>query len=380
MDFRNAAQSHYRIDSVDDHALLLHDPIDDKPLNFTRSTVEAFELQDVPNSGDPRTESARCGTRSRSGLRWKAITARPVTRVIEMPLSHQVIRFPNSQENHRLMTDRWRMVEIEAMMAEGLHMIRRRNLLIAVFAVMVIACVCLAVFNHAISVAYHHWRMEAAYGSLFGNPQPIGNGLAAFDVSAKDVDAAIAEYESHREALVDLGAFACMTASFPTLASNGTEAHSDERSDFVHHMWRVFRIIDITGSVLRANSRHGCRRQMPSNGRSSSIVKYNRSEGFPIAITAPSNDPFLLGGAMSLQRCRLPLLGGGAIVGKMEALGPSEKWREAKTASSDFAPVADPAKHFPEWTRTNGDYSVRERGRPAASTRAQFLRGRLFLA
>ena len=53
------AQSHYRIDSVDDHALLLHHPIDDKPLNFTRSTVEAFELQDIPNSGDPLTESAR---------------------------------------------------------------------------------------------------------------------------------------------------------------------------------------------------------------------------------------------------------------------------------------------------------------------------------
>ncbi len=119
-------------------------------------------------------------------------------------------------------------------------MIRRRNLLIAVCAVMVIACVCLAVFNHSISVAYHHWRMEAAYGSLFGNPQPIGNGLAAFDVSAKDVDAAIAEYESHRETLVGLGAFACMTASFPTLASNGTEARSDERSDFVRRMWRVF--------------------------------------------------------------------------------------------------------------------------------------------
>ena len=67
------AQSHYRIDSVDDHALLLHDPIDDKPLNFTRSTVEAFELQDVPNSGDPRTESARCGTRSRPGLRCMVV-------------------------------------------------------------------------------------------------------------------------------------------------------------------------------------------------------------------------------------------------------------------------------------------------------------------
>jgi hypothetical protein len=119
-------------------------------------------------------------------------------------------------------------------------MSRRQNLLLAVLAVIVIACVGFAVFNHAISIAFHQWRMEAAYGSLFGNPEPIGNGLAAFDVSAKDVDAAIANYESHREALVRLNALAHLTASFPELASDGTEDRSEKRSEFVHRMWRVF--------------------------------------------------------------------------------------------------------------------------------------------
>ncbi len=37
------AQSHYRIGSVDERALLLHGLIDDMPLNFTRSTDEAFD-------------------------------------------------------------------------------------------------------------------------------------------------------------------------------------------------------------------------------------------------------------------------------------------------------------------------------------------------
>ncbi len=55
------AESHYRIGSVDDRALLLHDLIDDKPLNFTRSTDEAFDRQDVPNSVDLRTDSAHEG-------------------------------------------------------------------------------------------------------------------------------------------------------------------------------------------------------------------------------------------------------------------------------------------------------------------------------
>ena len=91
--------------------------------------------------------------------------------------------------------------------------------------------------------------MEAAYGSLFGNPQPIGNGLAAFEVTATDVDAAIAAYESHRQSLVDLGALGHMQAWFPTLASGETEGRSEARSAFVNRMWQRF-----------PNHRHYCLR------------------------------------------------------------------------------------------------------------------------
>lgn len=85
------------------------------------------------------------------------------------------------------------------------------------------------VLNRTMRIAYHHWRMEAAHGSLFSNPQPIGNGLAAFEVTATDVDAAIASYESHRESLVDLGALAHVGASFSALALGETEGHSTEK-------------------------------------------------------------------------------------------------------------------------------------------------------
>lgn len=52
------AHFRYRIDSVNDLALQLHDPTSDKQLRFTRDTVEAFDRQDVPNSDGLRTESA----------------------------------------------------------------------------------------------------------------------------------------------------------------------------------------------------------------------------------------------------------------------------------------------------------------------------------
>ncbi|MFO7905317.1 MAG: hypothetical protein ACQESR_31020 [Planctomycetota bacterium] len=119
-------------------------------------------------------------------------------------------------------------------------MSRKRIILLTAFAVTIVACICLAVFSHNISVAYHYWRMEAAYESLFGNPRPLGNGVAEFEVTAKDVDAAIAAYKSHRQTMVDLGAFAHIKASFPTLALGKKEEHSEERSDFVNRMWRVF--------------------------------------------------------------------------------------------------------------------------------------------
>ena len=117
---------------------------------------------------------------------------------------------------------------------------RKRVALFVALAVIMIGCVFLAVFNRTVVMAYHHWRMEVAYGSLFGNPQPIGNGLAAFEVTATDVDAAIAAYESHRQSLVDLGALGHVQASFPSLALADNEGHSAARSAFVNRMWRRF--------------------------------------------------------------------------------------------------------------------------------------------
>ena len=117
---------------------------------------------------------------------------------------------------------------------------RKRVALLVALAVITIVCVFLVVFNRTIVVAYHHWRMEAAYGSLFGNPQPIGNGLAAFEVTAPDIDAAIAAYESHRQKLVDIGALGHAQASFPSVALADNEGHSEARSAFVNRMWRKF--------------------------------------------------------------------------------------------------------------------------------------------
>ena len=119
--------------------------------------------------------------------------------------------------------------------------LKRRHLLLPIAAFIAFAAiVCGLAFKRHLLVAYHHWRMEAAYGSLFSNPQPVGDGLAAFDVTATDVDAALESYKSHRQALVDLGALAHVRSSFPRLASDGTGIRSEDRSAFVERMWDVF--------------------------------------------------------------------------------------------------------------------------------------------
>ncbi len=116
----------------------------------------------------------------------------------------------------------------------------RRHVLLRMALVCVVMVICLATTHRMLSVAYHRWRMQVAYGSLFSNPQPIGNGLAAFDVAATDVDAAVASYERHRQALVELGSLAHIQTVFPMLATDGTERRLDERSAFVHRMWKDF--------------------------------------------------------------------------------------------------------------------------------------------
>jgi hypothetical protein len=91
-----------------------------------------------------------------------------------------------------------------------------------------------------ISIAYERWAMNSAYNQLFGNPQPIGNGLAAHDVSGIDVDAVMSRYAHHRQRLVELGYFSHLRESLPHLAVTSDESSHRQRSDFVERMWGEF--------------------------------------------------------------------------------------------------------------------------------------------
>ena len=82
--------------------------------------------------------------------------------------------------------------------------------------------------------------MNAEFKTIFGDPQPAGNGLASYDVTGIDVDAVMLRYESHRQRLVDLGVLAKLNATFPLLASDGSVSRSDARSDFTQRMWGTF--------------------------------------------------------------------------------------------------------------------------------------------
>ncbi len=89
-------------------------------------------------------------------------------------------------------------------------------------------------------IAYHQWHMDSAHNTLFGNPEPVGNGLASYDVTGIDVDSVMANYEFHRQRLVELNAFVHLKANFPALVSDGTQQQSDARRDFVQRMWNQF--------------------------------------------------------------------------------------------------------------------------------------------
>lgn len=98
-----------------------------------------------------------------------------------------------------------------------------------------------AIVNTAfVQSSYHQWRMNVAYNTLFGNPQPAGNGLAAYDVTGVDVDGVMAAYNFHRNELVELNVLTRLHAEFPNLASDGTDQQSDARSAFAHRMWKQF--------------------------------------------------------------------------------------------------------------------------------------------
>ena len=87
-------------------------------------------------------------------------------------------------------------------------MTRRSKLIAAACIVAVVAAATLFLCRSSLEVAYHERRLRAAYNSIFsGEPQLVGNGLAAWDVSASNVDAAIDAMSHHRKALVEIGAW-----------------------------------------------------------------------------------------------------------------------------------------------------------------------------
>ena len=125
----------------------------------------------------------------------------------------------------------------------GQHMASadRKSILIAsaTFAAATIV-LCLTVFSNPLAIAYHQWRMNAEHNAVFGNPTPSGNGLASFDVTGVDVDAAMERYFTHRKALVDYGVLRHLSSTFTNLNSDGTQEQSQARSAFVNRMWSRF--------------------------------------------------------------------------------------------------------------------------------------------
>lgn len=119
-------------------------------------------------------------------------------------------------------------------------MTRNRKILLAVTVLILALLVCGISFQSSIVAAYHSWRMNAEYSTLFGNPQPNGNGLASHDVTGVDVDAVMERYEFHRQCLVDSGDLTLLTGTFPWLVSEGSIESSDARSNFSERMWKEF--------------------------------------------------------------------------------------------------------------------------------------------
>lgn len=106
---------------------------------------------------------------------------------------------------------------------------KRKRLLLYVSCITAFVAIAgITIFRRPLAVAYHQWRMEAAYNTLFGN------------LTGVDADAVADAYEGHRQSLVDLDALCHLTSSFPSLAADGSEERFSERSAFVDRMWDIF--------------------------------------------------------------------------------------------------------------------------------------------
>ena len=119
--------------------------------------------------------------------------------------------------------------------------VNRKYVLIAcaIFTAMTFV-LCLTVFRKPLTIAYHQWGMNAEYNRIFGDPQPVGNVLATFDVTGVDVDAVMERYFNHRQRLVNLGVLRHLSSTFARLNSDGTQEQSQARSAFVNRMWSRF--------------------------------------------------------------------------------------------------------------------------------------------
>jgi hypothetical protein len=125
-------------------------------------------------------------------------------------------------------------------MTTGAKISRFRVFALFGFILVVLCAVVVWSCRRELSIAYERWAMNSAYDQLFGNPQPIGNGLAAHDVSGIDVDAVLARYTRHRQRLVELGYFCHLRESLPHLAGTADPSSHLQRSELVQRMWKRF--------------------------------------------------------------------------------------------------------------------------------------------
>lgn len=100
--------------------------------------------------------------------------------------------------------------------------------------------VCMTVFRRPLTIAYHTWRMDAAYSTIFGDSEPFTDDIAVYDVTGIDVDAVLSNYQLHRTALVELGALSHVTAHFSHLGSDGSHSRLNVRTEFLKRMWVEF--------------------------------------------------------------------------------------------------------------------------------------------
>lgn len=99
---------------------------------------------------------------------------------------------------------------------------------------------CLTISSKPLAIAYHQWRMNAEYNTIFGDPQLAGHRLASFDVAGVDIHAVMERYLNHRQKLVGLGVLRHLSSTYASLKSDGTREQSQARSAFVNRMWSRF--------------------------------------------------------------------------------------------------------------------------------------------